>query len=162
MSVERKYMAHFIDASFGGASPTWVRLGKDLEEYNIEMSPNINSITNILGEKRVKNTGYDASAQVSPYFYEYDEALSTHLESIINNRSTGDECRTSVVDVILKPPVTAGGNPTVVSAYKRPVFVAVDSIGGNTEGVQIPFTLHDEGAPVAVTWDPATNTISNG
>lgn len=160
--IERKYFAHFIDASFGAQTPVWVRLGKDLEEYNVELSPNVSSITNIIGEKRVKITGYDASAQVAPYFDEYDDALTQKIRDIVNYRYTGDECRTSVVDVLLKPAVAANASPTVVSAFKRPVFVAVDSDGGNTEGVQTPFTLHDEGTPVAVTWDPSTNTISNG
>ena len=27
--MERKYLAHFIDASFGGESTNYVRLGKD-------------------------------------------------------------------------------------------------------------------------------------
>ena len=30
--VEREYLAHYIDASFGGQTPEYVRLGSDLEE----------------------------------------------------------------------------------------------------------------------------------
>ena len=151
--IERKYMAHYIDASFGGATPNYVRLGKDLEEYNNELSPNISSINNILGEKRVRNAGYDSSASVSPFFAEYNDALTTKIFDIANRRLLGDECRTTVVDVLMQAPTVAGANPTVIWAYRRSVFVSVDSTGGNTDGVQIPFTINDEGIPVAGTWD---------
>lgn len=41
--IERKYLAHFIDASFGtgSATPNYIRLGADLEEYNLELNPDI-------------------------------------------------------------------------------------------------------------------------
>ena len=158
--IERKYMAHYIDASFGGTTAQYVRLGRDLEEFNEELSPNISSIVNILGEKRVRNSGYDVSAQVTPYFVDYDDALSTKIEDIVNRRLTGDDCRTTAVDVLLKAPVAEGGNPTVVWAYRRPVYISVDTAGGNTDGVQYPFTINDEGAPERVNFDPTTNTVS--
>lgn len=158
--VERKYLAHYIDASFGGQTPNYVRLGKDLEELNEELSPSISTINNILGESRVRNTGYTTTTAVSPYFAEYDEDLTERIFDIANRRLTGDECRTKAVDVLLKPPVTEGGTPTVVWAYQRDVYISVDTTGGNTDGVQIPFTMNDEGSPVRVSFDPSTNTVS--
>ena len=47
---ERKYLAHFIDSSFGSETSSYIRLGKDLEEYAIEMNPETESKNNILGE----------------------------------------------------------------------------------------------------------------
>ena len=42
--IERKYLAHFLDAKFGVKTqgeetytPNYTRLGKDLEEYNEEL-----------------------------------------------------------------------------------------------------------------------------
>lgn len=32
--IERKYLAHFIDTSFGDTTPSYERLGKYLEEYS--------------------------------------------------------------------------------------------------------------------------------
>ena len=55
--VERKYLAHYIDSSFGGEAPSYVRLGADLEEYIEELSPdvevkkNIARVMTILSEK---------------------------------------------------------------------------------------------------------------
>ena len=158
--IERKYLAHFIDASFGGTTANYVRLGSDLEELNEELSPNITTINNILGETRVRNTGYTTTTAVSPFFAEYDDALTEKIWDIVNKRLTGDECRTTAVDVLLRPPVTEGGTPTVVHAYKRDVYISVDTSGGNTDGVQVPFTMNDEGTPVRVNFNMSTNTVT--
>ena len=39
--IDRKYMAHYIDAGSlcGGLTPKYERLGKDLEDYNVELNP---------------------------------------------------------------------------------------------------------------------------
>ncbi len=158
--IERKYLAHFIDASFGGSTPNYVRLGKDLEEYNEDLSPDIETSKNILGETSFRHNGYDVSADVEPFYADYSDELSTKLFEIANGRKTGDDCKTTMVDVLLTAPATAGGTPTVVWAYKEDVAVVPTSVGGDTSGVQIPFTIHKLGNRVSVTWDPTTNKIS--
>ena len=44
--IDRKYMAHFLDAGSlcGGKTPSYERLGKDLEEYNVELNPDTETI----------------------------------------------------------------------------------------------------------------------
>lgn len=37
--MERKWLAHYIDSNFGNSTENYIRLGQDLEEYNIEMNP---------------------------------------------------------------------------------------------------------------------------
>ena len=42
--IERKYMAHYLDAAKPSAvpgTPSYVRLGKDLEEYSPDMSAEV-------------------------------------------------------------------------------------------------------------------------
>ena len=50
--IDRKYMAHFIDAGSlcKGETPKYERLGKDLEEYNVELNPDTETSKNINGE----------------------------------------------------------------------------------------------------------------
>jgi hypothetical protein len=141
--LERKYLAHYIDAAFDltGEATNYVRLGKNLEELSVEMNPNVEINANILGENDAKLTGYEMSASVSPYYVSHDEALSEKLMEIIDNELTGDACKTTVVDVWLKPGDTPDAPPVVVKAIRREVVVAVQSYGGDTSGVQIPFDL---------------------
>ena len=45
--MERKWLAHYIDSNFGSGTASYIRLGKDLEEYNIELNPDSETIKNI-------------------------------------------------------------------------------------------------------------------
>lgn len=152
--IERKYLAHYLDASFNGTSATYVRLGKDLEEYNEELNPDVEVNKNILGEQSVKHSGYEVQADVDPFYYEdYDDALSNKIMEIANTRATGDKCKTTMVDVLLKPGTDEETAPTVVWAYREDVYVIPNSVGGDTSGVQTPFTVYKAGNRVKGTWD---------
>lgn len=139
--LERKFMGHYIDDSFGGTAH-YFRIGKDLEEFNEELNPDVETSKNILGETSVKHNGYEVSESVEPYYYATGEALSTKLEQIANKRLTGDATKTTMIDAIF---TVNEGTVTVVSAYIETVNVIPDSIGGDTSGVQIPFTLYHHG-----------------
>lgn len=152
--IERKYLAHYLDASFGGEETEYVRLGADLEEYNEELNPDVEITKNIIGEQRVSHNGYEAQSEVDPYYADYDDPLFEKLSEIINERKTGDGCVTTKVDVLLQE------DGTVVWAYREKVYVVPSSIGGDTSGVQIPFTLYNAGERVKGNWDVTRKTFT--
>lgn len=162
MKAERKYFAHYLDAAFDttGKETNYVRLGKDLEEYAEELNPDVETKKNILGEISVKHNGYDVSSDVDPYYYEYDDALSAKIMEIAMDRLTGDACKTTKVDVLLKPGAAADAEPTVVSAYREDVIVVPNSVGGDTSGVQTPFTIHNVGNRVKGNFDLTTKKFT--
>ena len=153
--TERKYLAHYIDSAFDTTykATEYVRLGKDLEEYAIELNPDVETKKNILGENSVAVSGYEVSSSVDPYYYDYDEALSEKIMDIAMNRTTGDGCKTTTIDVLLKPGATADAAPTVVWAYREDCYIVPQSVGGDTTGIQIPFELHRAGNRVKGTFD---------
>ena len=57
MKIERRYMAHYLNAGFGGAE-NYCRLGADLEEYSPELTANVEKKSNILGQTSVTIDGY--------------------------------------------------------------------------------------------------------
>lgn len=161
--IERKYLAHYLDAKFDAtyANTEYVRLGKDLEEYAEELNPDVEISKNILGEQSVKHSGYEVSSDVDPFYYEdYDDALSNKIMDLANERATGDKCKSTMVDVLLKPSETEGGQPTVVWAYREDVYVIPNSIGGDTSGIQTPFTVYRAGNRVKGTWNVSTKEFS--
>lgn len=163
--IERKYYAHYLDASFDAtyAATDYVLLGKDLEEYNEELNPDVEVSKNILGEQSVKHSGYEAQADVDPYYYEdYDDALSNKMFELVNTRAAGDKCKTSMVDVLLKPGATKNDPPTVVWAYREDVYAIPNSAGGDTSGIQIPFTIYKAGNRVKGTFDLSTKEFTAG
>ncbi|MBR2210472.1 MAG: hypothetical protein IJ896_03225 [Fibrobacter sp.] len=152
--IERKYLAHFIDASFGGNTTNYVRLGKDLEEYNEELNPDVEVNKNILGEQSVQHNGYEVQSDVDPFYAYEDDPLFERLAAITNGRLTGDDCKTTKVDVLL------ASDGTVEWAYREDCYVVPNSIGGDTSGVQIPFTIYNDGNRTAGTWTANTNTFT--
>ena len=160
--TERKYLAHYIDSAFDTTykATEYVRLGKDLEEYAIELNPDVETKKNILGENSVAVSGYEVSSTVDPYYYDYDEALSEKIMDIAMNRTTGDGCKTTTIDVLLKPGTTADAAPTVVWAYREDCYIVPQSVGGDTTGIQIPFELHRSGNRVKGTFDLTTKKFT--
>ena len=158
--TERKYLAHYLDASFNGTEAKYVRIGKNLEEYNEELNPDVEVTKNILGEQSVQHSGFEVQADVDPYYYEYDDALSEKIMEIANERIKDDKCKTTMVDVLLKPGVSADAEPTVVWAYREDVYIVPNSIGGDTSGVQIPFTVYKAGNREKGTWDMSKKAFS--
>lgn len=152
--IERKYLAHYIDASFGGETPNYIRLGKDLEEYMDELNPDVEVQKNILGEQNVVHNGYEVQSEVDPFYAYSDDPLFEQLAKIANERLTGDDCVTYKVDVLLN----ADGSQ--VWAFREKVWVVPNSIGGDTSGVQIPFSVFNAGERVAGTFDVSKKTFT--
>lgn len=161
--IERKYLGHFIDEAFDTtyATTSYVRLGEDLEEYSIEMNAETEEKTNILGETSFKVKGYKPQASVSTYYAKEGSVLYAKLKAIIDNRSTGAALNTSVVDVIMS--VDESGNITAgEDTYREDVTVVPQSLGGGTDGVQIPFEIHYVGNRTKGTFDLKTKTFTAG
>ena len=153
-TIERQSLEHYLDESFGGTTPAYVRLGDDLEEYNEELNPDVTTKKNIKGEQTIDHKGYDVRSEVSPYYATEGSTLSTKLEEIAMERKTGASIKTTKIDVL----TTESG--TQVWAYKEDVSIVPTSIGGDTSGVQIPFTIYNEGNRVKGTFDVANGTFT--
>lgn len=152
--IERKYLAHYIDASFGGDATNYIRLGKDLEEYVEELNPDVEINKNIWGDQTVKHNGYEVQSEVDPYYAYYGDPLFEALAEIANERKTGDDCVTTKVDVLLS------NTGDVLWAYCEDVWVVPNSLGGDTSGVQIPFSVYNAGNRVKGTFDLKTKKFT--
>lgn len=162
MRLERKYLGHFIDEKFDLTyeNTNYIRLGKDLEEFNEELNPDVSSTENILGETTTSFNGYEASGSVEVFYYDNEGELEDKLLDIAMNRIKGDECKTTYVSVLMDPPEQAGGKPKVIKAWREDVYVIPQSVGGDTSGVQIPFTVNFDGNRVMGTFDLDTKKFT--
>lgn len=157
--IKRKFMAHYIDAALPSASKAeYSRLGKDLEEYIVEMNANVDTRNNIWGETSVNLDSYQPQSSVEPYYAEEGEPLFDRLQTIIDERQTLDDLKTSVLEVHLWEPVDAADDTYV--AYKEDAIIEVSSYGGDTTGYQIPFNLHHIGNRVKGKFVLSTKTFT--
>ena len=158
MKIERKYMAHYLNANFANDDGTasYVRLGQDLEEYSPELSANVEKKNNILGNTTVTIDSYQKQGEVSPYYAEKDDPLFTRLQAIIDGDQVLDDLKTDIVEVKLWGEESAGAYP----AIKEECYIEVSSYGGDTTGYQIPFNVHYTGVKTKGTFDVSKKTFT--
>ena len=155
--IERKYLAHYINAAaIDEETAAYERLGKDLEEFSPELSAQVDTKKNILGETSILISGYEKTASVEPFYAEQGSALFQRLQDIIDNGRVLDELKTDVVEVKLWEKAQGSG----YAAIKEEVYIEVTSYGGDTTGYQIPFTLHYTGNKVKGTFDVNTKAFT--
>lgn len=155
-NIDRKYMAHMLDASFGEGTASWVRLGKDLEEYSVELNPDTETSKNILGESTFKHNGYEVSADADPFYAEVGNPLFERLQQIVDERAKDDTCKTDSLEVHL----WEGDETAGYTAWKQECHVIPTSYGGDTSGYQIPFTVYYTGERVKGTYNPSTKAFT--
>lgn len=156
--IERKLLAHFLNVTPSKDSATYFRLGKDLEEYNTELSAEVESKKNILGETSVNLSSYEATGSVEPYYADKGDGLHEYLQDIVDNRKTLDDVKTDAVEVHLWDEKTDSSG--TYTAYKESVIIEVTSYGGDSTGYQIPFNVHYLGDRVKGTFAIATKTFT--
>ncbi len=154
--IERKYLAHFINAAAPGGEVVYERLGKDLEEFSPELSAQVDKKKNILGETSVTISSYEKSGSVEPYYAEKDSKLFQRLQSILDDALVLDALKTDVVEVKL----WEHAEGTVYPAIREEAYIEITSYGGDTTGYQIPFTVHYTGVKVRGSFDVSSRTFT--
>ena len=152
--LERKYFQTFIDTTMNGTTPSYKVLGKDLEEFSVDMNPDTEVSKNILGESTFVHNGYETSAAAEPYYCRQGDELFEALQAIIDNGSQYEGCATTLLEVHLWDPGTTSGT---YKAYKQPCYLVPTSYGGDTSGYQIPFNVNYVGEKVEGWFTPDGN-----
>lgn len=157
--IKRKFMAHYIDAAAPKAeTANYVRLGDDLEEYNVEMNANVETKNNILGDTSVNLDSYQPQASAEPYYAVAGDPLFERLQGIIDERQTLDDLKTTVVEVHLwEEDSTTSGSYV---AYQEEAIIEISSYGGDYTGYQIPFNVHHTGGRVKGKFALTTKTFT--
>lgn len=140
MKLERCALAHYLDSTFGGADPSWFRLGVDMEDFSVELNPDVETKKNIIGETSVKDNGYEPSATADPYYANPEDAIYEHIRDIAFERKKGDVCKTKYLEVIIEDTKAETHLAFVEDAIVKPT-----SYGGGAEGIAIPFDIHFTG-----------------
>lgn len=140
--LEREALAHYLDTTFGldASKAVWEILGDDIEEMSMELNPDTEQTKNILGQTKTKDNGYEPSMDADPFYADPDKKLYPQLRDIALERKKGDSCRTLMLEVIVED--TSATNHL---AFVQEVMVKPNSYGGDTSGLNIPFTISEDG-----------------
>lgn len=150
--LKRSALLHYLDEKFGGTgSPAWFLIGKDVEDMSVELNPQLETFRNILDEQGANDTGYEPSVSVDTYYADpSDGDWYDKIKDIAMNRKTGDDCKTTVLEVLIDK--TTGP----FDAWTEDVIIKPTSYGGAPGGVRIPYQITFVGNRT-----PGTVTISN-
>lgn len=141
MKLTRGAYRTFLDASFGrDGTPKWWRIGKDMEEMSVELNPDVSTVKNIWDETSVQDNGYEPSIEADPYYANPEDEIYPKLLDIAMNRLKGDACKTKILEVIVED--TEAENH---KAWIEDVVVKTSSYGGDTAGVNMPFSITFDG-----------------
>lgn len=150
--LERKALAHFVDAGMGKGSKNWFLLGKDIEELSVDLSPDVETKENILGETAVTDNGYEVTIEADPYYANPEDSIYEPLLDIAMNRKKGGACKTQYLEVIIEDTSDPKHKAWIEDCSIKP-----NSYGGDTSGLAIPFTIYPDGNR-----KQGTVTISDG
>ena len=135
----------YIDASFGGDTPVWYRIGKDVEDMSVNLNPQTETKKNIWDETTVEDNGYEPQIDVDTYYANPDDPANgaamfyAKLKNIAMNRLTGEACKTKYMEVLIDK--TTGA----YDAWVEDCVVKPTSYGGPQGGVAIPYTVYPDG-----------------
>lgn len=142
MKLTRGAYMTYIDTAFatGGSGYQWYLVGKDIEEMSVDLSPDVETVKNILDETSVKDNGYEPSMEADPFYADPDDPLYPKLRDIAMGRKKGDDCKTTILEVMVEDTDAESH-----LAYTEDIYLKPSSIGGDTSGVSIPFTVYYAG-----------------
>ena len=134
--LKRSALLHYLDSTFGGQTPAWFIIGKDVEDLSVELNPDTETVKNILDESTVNDNGYEPAFDVDTYFANpSDGEFYEKIKDIAMNRKTGDECKTKVLEILIDK--TTGP----YDAWIEDCIVKPQSYGGAQGGVRIPYNV---------------------
>lgn len=134
--LNRSHLKHYADTTFGGTgTPKWQVLGKDVDDASVALNPTVETTKNILDETEVNDNGYEPSLEIGTYYANPSDAIYSKLKEIALERKTGDDCRTTILEVLIDK------TEAPFDAWTEDVILKPQSYGGNQNGVNIPYTI---------------------
>lgn len=148
--LNREALAHYLSTGFkqkkaseAATVEDWEVIGDDIEEMSVEMNPDTETMKNILGQTKTTDNGYEPSMEADPFYADPEKKLYPTLRDIALGRKKGADCKTLMLEVLVED-IEAEKH----LAYVQEVIVKPNSYGGGTEGVNIPFTVSEDGERV--------------
>jgi len=146
--LKRSHLLHYIDASFSNNTaadwtPSWYLIGKDIEDMSVELNPDTSIKKNILDETVVEDNGYEPSVAADTYYANTGDSIYSRIKDIAMNRKTGDDCKTTVMEVVID--TVEGLTTGASSAWIEDCIVKPQSYGGAQGGVNIPYNINFDG-----------------
>lgn len=134
--VKREEFKLFANVG-GSGTPEWELQGDKIEDMSIELNPNVETTADVTGVTTTTLDRYEEQTSVEPYRCKKESKLFPILYDIVKYRRT----LTDVEIDFLCVNIFAGATGSY-DAWQQKGIVAVQSYGGDTAGLSIPYNIH--------------------
>lgn len=145
-----------------GGTPVWEAIGKDNDELTKELNPDTEAGKNVLGESTFTHSGYEPEVEVDPYYMDPDRAMYEHMLECALEERYGAEDLIGLFAEAFFTTVNAQTQTMTGYCYVRDAWFVPQSVGGDTKGYAIPYTINPVGPMVKknISYAMATNTAT--
>lgn len=144
-----------------GSAYEWELLGDRVEEMSLTMNPNIETISDVTGLTETTLDKYQVQTEVSPMRARRDSKLFGILYDIVRHEKVLSQVEREFLCVAVFDQ-GGGQDAKTYAAWKQRGIIAVDSFGGGTTGLDIPFSIYWVGAKTHGSFSLETKTFTAG
>lgn len=160
VKAARKMLRTYVDVSDGAASPKWFLLGSGIEESTIELNPDTETTTDILGVTTTTVNKWEASQSFDPFTIKGGSELAFKLHQIWQDKTPEKLSQFKVLIVYKYIGTESDGYEAEV---QKDCTINMTSIGGSAYvdmPIEITYSNDIERGTVKFTGDTPTFTAS--
>ena len=147
---------------YTAASGGWEALGKDDDDLSKELNPDTETSKNVLGETTFTHAGYAPEIDMDKYYMDPSRIMYDHLLDVALTEKYAETDLLGYVAEAFFTSVDEEERTMSGYCYVRRAWFTPQSVGGDTSGFSIPFTITPIGGMTkkAITYDMATNVAT--
>lgn len=151
-----------ITVVYTAANGGWEAIGKDVDTLNKDMNPDTENSKNVLGESTFEMKGFQSSVSVDTYYMAPERLMYAHLLDVALQEKYGAADLMGYMAEAYFTSVDENAGTMSGYCYVRSAWFVPTSVGGDTSGLSIPFTINPEGGKIKknIVYDMATNTAT--
>lgn len=151
-----------ITVVYTAATGGWEALGKDVDDLSKDLNPDTENSKNVLGETTFEHKGYQSSVALDTYYMAPERLMYAHLLEVAQKELYAESDIGGFFAEAYFTSVDEANNQMTGYCYVRRANIVPQSVGGNTAGFSIPFTVFPTGGmeKKKITYDMVTNTAT--
>lgn len=151
-----------VTVNFIASSGGWEALGKDVDTLTKELNADTENKKNVLGETTYEHRGYQSSIDMDTYYMDPSRLMYDHLLDVALTEKYGEADLLGYFAEAYFTSVDENAGTMSGYCYVRRAWIVPQSVGGDTAGFSIPFTVNPQGPmeKKSIVYDMKTNTAT--
>ena len=151
-----------ITVNYTAGSGGWEALGKDVDNLSKELNADTENTKNVLGETAFEHKGYQSTVGLDTYYMDPGRLMYEHLLEVALQEKYDEGSLLGYMAEAYFTSVDENAGTMSGYCYVRRAWFVPQSVGGDTAGFNIPFTVNPQGGreKKAITYNMKNNTAT--